>query len=270
MISETIQNNDSNGIPLTKRRLLYIDLIKAWAIICVVMGHLLIFNFYSIGDDSVLFGLIYSFHLPLFAFASGLVTNVSKFCFTKRIKILVPLFCFGLAYTYLIGKDLSYFLYDDMKCGYWWLWVMAIFYVCLYVIKKTHIKQIAGLCLIEVLFVLLNHFLPIDVKNMCCIASCAGLWPWLCLGILFNKKTGYLLGNHNNFGMFAIGIFWLLAFWTNATVHIKGLHYLVSLFAVIFFVWLFYSLDKKQYALTKKWGGKLDSSLCKYTCRIIG
>lgn len=58
MSLETVQASKGHA------RIQYIDTMKAWAILCVVMGHVLIFNLYGNDNHSLLFGLIYSFHLP--------------------------------------------------------------------------------------------------------------------------------------------------------------------------------------------------------------
>lgn len=58
-----------------KQHLLYIDEIKGFAIFLVVIGHILEWSFcsYETGYLSPFHGLIYSFHMPLFAFVSGLL-----------------------------------------------------------------------------------------------------------------------------------------------------------------------------------------------------
>lgn len=165
--------------------------MKAWAILCVVMGHVLIFNLYGNDNHSLLFGLIYSFHLPLFALSTGLVTDISKFNFKRRIKIVYPLFLFGLSFTYFIGKNYSYFFLDEMKSGYWWLWMMAIFYVCLHIMQRFKIRVILGFVAFEILFQLLSRCLSYTYEAIFCLRSCADLWPWLCLGMLL-KEHGWI------------------------------------------------------------------------------
>lgn len=54
-----------------KSRITYIDQLRGFAILLVVMGHALEHNGYH---QSPLFNLIYSFHMPLFFCISGFVT----------------------------------------------------------------------------------------------------------------------------------------------------------------------------------------------------
>lgn len=60
-----------------KERLNYIDWLKGIAIIAVVMGHVIQYDFMSlnIAESSFLDRFIYSIHMPLFIFLSGLVLN---------------------------------------------------------------------------------------------------------------------------------------------------------------------------------------------------
>lgn len=85
-----------------------IDIAKGLGIICVVVGH-------CIPDASSgqimnpflrnVFHIIYSFHMPLFFFLSGLFikpifSNKETIKFIKRraIRLMTPYFCVGLAY----------------------------------------------------------------------------------------------------------------------------------------------------------------------------
>lgn len=73
-----------------KDRLVYIDIAKGIAIILVVIGHLLQYNF-SGTYKHILFNWIYSFHMPVFMMLSGYVsaynTNITTiFSSFRQIK----------------------------------------------------------------------------------------------------------------------------------------------------------------------------------------
>ena len=57
---------------MQEQRLTCIDQLKGFAILLVVAGHVLEFCLYK-NKTSFLHDIIYSFHMPLFAFLSGLV-----------------------------------------------------------------------------------------------------------------------------------------------------------------------------------------------------
>lgn len=83
----------------------YIDIAKGIAIISVVSGHILIYNIYGFNDvwnESPLVKFIYSFHMPLFIFLSGLVASIPnslsqvyKDLFKRFKTLLIPFFIIG-------------------------------------------------------------------------------------------------------------------------------------------------------------------------------
>ena len=81
----------------SKKRIEWIDMLRGFAIICVILGHR------QYGGVAKLFGVeIYSFHIPLFFFLSGIVFSIKKnYTFksfvVKKIKtILLPMVFFSL------------------------------------------------------------------------------------------------------------------------------------------------------------------------------
>lgn len=87
-------NTQSNDSSPTSNRIGYIDMVKAFAIFMVFIGHRT--------DSTILEQYIYSFHLPLFFWISGFLFNPTKYqqfksFFSRRFRtILVPYFLFAL------------------------------------------------------------------------------------------------------------------------------------------------------------------------------
>lgn len=84
-------------------RLDFIDYAKGIAILLVVIGHLLQYNFVGTPAKE-LFDVIYSFHMPLFMFLSGYVasltidkqlTDKGLFVKKKAFSLLVPFVFMG-------------------------------------------------------------------------------------------------------------------------------------------------------------------------------
>ena len=78
------------------QRFAYIDQLKGFAIILVVAGHVIEFSLYK-KEFSFLHDMIYSFHMPLFAFLSGLVftslfgwKQVSTKLVKQSYRLLIP------------------------------------------------------------------------------------------------------------------------------------------------------------------------------------
>ncbi len=82
-----------------KERLVYVDLFKGFAILLVVIGHLLQENTIESANHP-LFSLIYSFHMPIFMFISGYMgqksfkiqssKDIGNQIYKKAIVLLIP------------------------------------------------------------------------------------------------------------------------------------------------------------------------------------
>lgn len=111
-------------------RLVYIDILKGIAIILVVMGHM--FVPYTDYLQSPVNQMIYSVHMPLFIFLSGLVFRLSqskkviRTTIIKRVlSLLLPFFCFSAVYCF--SKNISYIdmlLKNELHNGYWFTLVL--------------------------------------------------------------------------------------------------------------------------------------------------
>lgn len=73
------------NISLMNHRILYLDNIKGFAILLVVLGHCIQFSNPKF-DDDFLFRFIYSFHMPLFFMVSGYVSCKIQFSWKETIR----------------------------------------------------------------------------------------------------------------------------------------------------------------------------------------
>ena len=122
-------------------RLKYIDIAKGMAIICVICGHVLIYDFYGFTDvwsKSPLVKFIYTFHMPLFIFLSGLVASppssikdVPKDIWKRFKTLIMPMLVVGGIYSLTTKHDLS-FAMNEMKYGYWYFLVLFYCYLFSY------------------------------------------------------------------------------------------------------------------------------------------
>ena len=94
-----------------KQRIAWIDNLKAFLILLVVLGHCIQDS--GLGDDSLLYRFIYSFHMPLFFAVSG---YVSQRDFTpwsavgrRAVQLLVPYAAWAVVKSIIVG-DLGYIL----------------------------------------------------------------------------------------------------------------------------------------------------------------
>ena len=92
-----------------KKRNMHIDIAKGIGILLVVFGH----NYLVSNHKGELFNIIFSFHVPLFFFLSGLFFNPSRSlsytAVTKIDSILKPYFVtlFLLGFVYAVFKDIN-------------------------------------------------------------------------------------------------------------------------------------------------------------------
>jgi len=91
-------------------RIELIDSLKGYAIVLVLIGHVIVFSNPSNFSQSWLFAFIYAFHMPLFLFLSGYLVNQKpvgpflKFLYKK---------CKGLLFPYLIWLFISIFIVNN-------------------------------------------------------------------------------------------------------------------------------------------------------------
>lgn len=116
-----------------KQRVEYIDRLKGFAILCVVIGH---FTLWAIGRlNDPLHDFVYLYHMPLFFFLSGIVISAApkpKKVLVKACQFLCPFFIVGgLAYSNYIHGSFHGFIWGQLKYGYWYLQVLTLLYIFL-------------------------------------------------------------------------------------------------------------------------------------------
>ena len=122
------------------KRIAYIDSIKGFAILLVVMGH----TFHDFkGINMAFIDFIYAFHMPLFFIISGYLgykkdydINQSLFYLrNKAIGLIIPFLFFGSIYTLIYNYDYILLFTDSMKMGYWFTFSLFLIF-CLYYIVE--------------------------------------------------------------------------------------------------------------------------------------
>lgn len=182
------------------QRLQYIDRLKGIAILSVVMYQIILgplhYKWYDAQGDWLVF-LFYSYQMPLFMFLSGLVIssglNLQK-CVEKFFKFMMPCLLFGVVKSSLYDESAFSFIFQDIKGGYWYLWVLSIFYILLtitnHIFKYTRTSWVLDLCTalcIYVMFKLLFVFLQNTISDFLSLARLIEMWPFFIMGFLFQK-----------------------------------------------------------------------------------
>lgn len=210
-------------------RLLYIDQLKGFAILLVVIGHVSLF---CGGSDGVIYDCICLFHMPLFFLLSGLVTRQIEegkvsYLLKKMRVILIPFVAWGGLMTMFRNETLFEFLTDFMKGGYWFLWVLFEFYIfhiiCDGLSKIINKKSILliDLGILLLLYIMLKigyHFISEYQNNI------VGYLHWICYlpyfmgGVLIKK---YDLVER----ILSSGLLYTIAFFTLLVITIFNIHF---------------------------------------------
>lgn len=121
-----------------KEHIHYIDALKGGAILLVILGHCIDLN-YDLKLGSVyasLWNFIYTFHMGLFMFLSGMTRKIEKKNFTetvstikkRTIRLIIPFFAWGIITT-LTTNNTLYEIFKFPDRGLWFL--IALYIICL-------------------------------------------------------------------------------------------------------------------------------------------
>ncbi|WP_026506338.1 acyltransferase family protein [Butyrivibrio sp. MC2013] len=179
----------------------YIDYIKAIGIILVIIGHINFANSY--------FGIkswIYSFHMPLFFFATGLAFKQSRinlsFIIRKIQVLIVPYFIWAMIYSELNGKNILYILYGSYKTlgsansltSLWFLPTMLIAVIISQIVINV-VPNIYLQAIISFIFYVIAILLPgMDHGYPWCIDVGILASSFILFGYIFN---GFFIEKHN-------------------------------------------------------------------------
>ncbi|SFI12806.1 Fucose 4-O-acetylase [Selenomonas ruminantium] len=135
------------SVELQPKRNKYLDIVKFFAIFCVLWGHVVQQTCLLVNpNDDYIFRFIYTFHMPLFMgicgyfFAKSLRKYGRKYYIDNKLKtrllgLIIPMLSFGILKICISGKfDLLHYL--EAAHGVWFLGDLAINTVMILVISK--------------------------------------------------------------------------------------------------------------------------------------
>ena len=182
---------------MTKERMLYIDRLKALAMIMVVMGHTIYFCMYhEERPDDAVFNIICTFHVPLFFFLSGVVISKlpdNRKVLSKAYRFLKPMLIIGLINAIVID-DIRRFFLDGGHNGYWYLLILTLFYLLLLPFNLNTTKNKYYSIMIDggiALVIWLAFYAAMRIDNVVITAlnPWAGFmfWPFFIIGVFVRK-----------------------------------------------------------------------------------
>ena len=172
-----------------KNRIQWIDSLKGFLILLVVMGHM---NYASYPSKTMLFNVIYSFHMAVFIFLSGFViSELSLQKLYRKIRAyMFPFFLWGTLFSLLKTGNSVYWLFLQNKYYFWYLLVLFYCVFIVYFIQfishhirldyKTLIFFIGG-GQVAVLF-LIDRIIPQTINDVFCFRALCVNFPFFLLG----------------------------------------------------------------------------------------
>ncbi len=211
-------------------------------------------------EPSVIIKLIYSFHMPLFAFLSGLmfrsfdaIRSIGKKFVSQSYKLLLPFVSFGIIYMYTIrsGQD---FITHSMKLGVWYLLFLWQCYLLTHgyhwltekIGRSSSVRLLVDACwllLTMVAFRSLWRELSPVLKDTFGIGHLFELYPFFFIGYVIKRTATFERWFGANELLFDVSIIlWSLLFCLSIIGYqFKGLlGLMIGIPAVYFIVALFY------------------------------
>ena len=185
-----------------KQRILYIDNLKALAIISVIISHVFWFSFGH--NENVWSRLISTYYMPLFFFISGAFAKDSmtlRHLGMKTKQLLLPFLTVGSLYT-MLNSNWHELFYGMAHNGYWFLPTLLVLFVCFYLrctlfqsvkILNCSLKVCFDIVYVIVLYGVLKvllGFIDQDIASLLYLnRTHSYLLPFFCGFIIFNNKV---------------------------------------------------------------------------------
>lgn len=251
------------------KRLFYIEILQAFGILCVFLGHAL--RFYHDGGwyfhktqtilaFDIIDKFIYSFHMPLFMFLSGFlfylnkdkIQNAWEYVLKRVKRLLLPFYLAGFLYVLPmicfinpLDKSIGFYYTSFLTLDYTWhlwflidLFIITLFFV-LYYFKFNKINK----------YVLLAALIGINLLATIGPSSCLARIPkfaiFFYLGCLFVENKDFIEKTLARYIWVILSIFAgveiLLYFaYKNALIDLSG-----AVLAILFFYLLALKLSQK-------------------------
>lgn len=235
------------------QRISYIDKLRGFAILLVVMGHI---TQLSLDIKNSAFNYFYnSFHVPLFIFINGLLSansinklhyiEISERCLflkKKALRLMPPFFIIGGIYSLLCFHDLSV-IYPG-SFGYWYLpslfycYIVEILLVEAYLFKNCFISDIILHIFVYLVLVAIYYGLSPQIPYYLWFIK---MYPFFVFGIVCKRYLllyDFFLANRLSFSLSFL--FYIVLLPLVDIIHMP----ISAFFAIVICVQIFKSFDE--------------------------
>ncbi|WP_455497010.1 acyltransferase family protein [Coprobacter sp.] len=240
-----------------KSRILFIDQLKGFAILLVVIGHIYV---YVLGSHSALeYKWLSTFHMHLFMFMAGLVAYKPVVCFNlsdccsflkkKAVALLLPFIFVGLFYSWLIG-DVGSLFTSLMHNGYWFLLVLFEIFIIYCIAQYILVRYNSQNKVYKDLLVYILLYLVIAVPYVFNFVSgtlkaCLSwqffnhYYPYFILGVLIRKYSTFENLLYKNYVYTIVLFIYIFSFSVYIKYSVHYLLYFMPVMAILAFYYLF-------------------------------
>lgn len=222
----------------------YIDRLKGLAIMCVVMTHVLSKICEKSLVDTCLVHFCDVIQMPMFFFVSGLMLKTSKlsrsYVIRKVRSYMMPAITLGLLFTFFTHSSLYDFIWRLDKLGYWFLYVLSIFYLC----SLTLLRSVKLTGLVWFIFIVIRIVLP-QYRYLLCIDLMILYWPFFVAGHLFRRYKLFEIFR-NYFLVFFVSLIVFGLFFVFSLNGSKIWSYACSILGVVMLLYLFKLREDKK------------------------
>lgn len=173
------------------KRILYLDHLKGFAILLVILGHL----YFMYAPDSLVFSFLTCFHVPVFMFVSGFLARKKgnetfvHYVLKRTKAILLPYLFFCVIYAYLDGIDSAYaYFFGFTRGGLWFLptiWALNIIHFVIISLNPITAKYWISIIVVEFILIAFRYMFSVEVSNAFLIRHLSTYWLIFELGYIW-------------------------------------------------------------------------------------
>ena len=232
---------------MEKKRNLTYDYLRGFAMLSIVIGHLLFYSGRS--DGSWVFCVCDIIELPVFMYISGLLAHVSvdrygfrKLIMSKVVRLLFPLFSFYIIWSLWDPSYWLLFWLKEHKNGYWFMLVLFELMVTLSFVKKFstqfQIKTIYVNIVVYAITSIVFFMIPKDglVNHLLCVKLYWHFYPFFMMGYYSYKLERFLVLKYAPIYLF---LYLFVLFYFGDVLWKVGINMAGNLFSLFFLLSVF-------------------------------